>query len=111
MRKRFRGHSWSEFLNPKSGDMLFVKFVFSEKYGGVEEFIVVYLASVAEKPVEVVKYDCSEKEAVHIHGFVAGKKEKKYIKREKSFETLEEFIGDIRNNWRFYKSRFMEGKP
>ena len=111
MHRAEREHSWSEFLDREGNNILLVKFLFREDFSGVEEFTVIYLIAVGGKIKEVVKYDCSEKEAVHVHKLFGGKKEKKYLEKEKGFGTLEEFVQDIRKNWRLYRARFMEGTP
>jgi len=111
MRNGRREHSWSEFLDREGQNTLFVKYLFSEDFKGVQEFAVIYLIAISGKINEVVKYDCSEKEATHVHRFYKGKKEKRYLEREKSFETLKEFVQDIRGNWRLYRAKFLEGMP
>ncbi len=111
MRKAEREQSWSEFLDSEGQNILFVKYIFSEDFKEVREFAVIYLIAMEGEIKEVVKYDCSEKEGTHVHRHCKGKKEKRYMEREKSFETLKEFVQDIRENWRLYRARFLEGKP
>jgi len=110
MRREEREHSWSEFLDTEGNNILLVKFLFPKDFSGVEEFTVIYLIAIGEEIKEIVKYDCSEKEAVHVHKLFGGKKEKKHLEKEKSFDTLEEFVQDIRKNWRLYRARYLEEK-
>src|SRR3989344_5185137 len=95
-----RQQSWSEYLDRERENKLFVRFVFSSDFREVEEFAVVYLTAVDGKSYEVMRYDCTKYEAVNVHQFFHKQAEKKYLKREKTFETLEEFIADVRKNWR-----------
>jgi hypothetical protein len=75
---------------------LFVRFVFNSDFKEVEEFAVSYLTIVDNKPYEVIRYDCNKNEAVNVHYFYHKKPEKRYLDKEKSFSTLEQFIGDIK---------------
>ena len=108
MDKKERQQSWSEFLDKEKKNLLLVRYVFDQSFREVEEFAVIYLTILEEKPVEVVRYDCSSKETAHIHTFYSKPPEKKYLKKEKSFETLEEFISSIKKNWRQYRVKFLE---
>lgn len=108
MVEKERQQSWSEYLDKKKENKLFVRFVFTPNFKEVEEFAVIYLTIIDEKNQEVVRYDCSKKEAVNIHQFFHKPPKKRYLNRKKSFETLEEFIEDIKKNWEIYKSRFFE---
>lgn len=108
MVEKERQQSWSEYLDKKKENKLFVRFVFTPDFKEVEEFAVTYLTTINEKNQEIVRYDCSKEEAVNVHHFFHKPPQKKYLNREKSFETLEDFIEDIRKNWRIYKSRFFE---
>jgi len=103
-----RQQSWSEYLDKGKENQLFVRFVFSEDYKSIEEFAVSYLTTVNEKAEEVVRFDCGRRETVNVHYFFNKPPKKRYLKREKSFETLEEFVKNIRANWMLYRSRFLD---
>jgi len=103
-----RQQSWSEFLDKKRENKLFVRFVFSQDFKEVEEFAVIYLIIFEDEEKEVIRYDCSKKEAINVHKFFYKQAKKTYLNKDKSFETLEEFIKDIRENWGIYRSRFFE---
>ena len=104
-----RQQSRSEFLNGEHKNKLFVRFVFSVDFKGIEEFAVIYLLIAEKKTFEVVRFDCSSLEKVHAHYFFLKKrKQKKILHREKSFKTLLELTQNIRKNWRVYRLKFSE---
>lgn len=108
MVEKERQQSWSEYFDQGKKNKLFVRFVFTSDFKEVEEFAVVYLIILEEKEEEVIRYDCSEREATNVHKFFHKKAQKRYLNREKSFDTLKEFIEDIRKNWVIYRSKFFE---
>ena len=81
---------------------------FSRDYTTVEEFAVVYLAELEEIICEVLRYDCNKRETVHIHNFSRKKRKKRFIDKEKSFDTMNEFMEEIEKNWRIYRLKFLE---
>ncbi|MFH1256849.1 MAG: hypothetical protein V1494_06185 [Candidatus Diapherotrites archaeon] len=103
-----RQQSWSEYLDKEKENKLFVRFVFSPDFKEVEEFAVIYLTTVGDEICEVIRFDCSEREAVNVHQFFHKPPKKIYLKREKCYETLEEFMEDIRKKWAVYRSKFLE---
>lgn len=108
MVERERQHSFSRFLDKAEKNKLFVRFVFLPDCTGVEEFAVVYLAEIEGESHEVLRYDCSKKEAVHLHNFFYKKQRKSFIGKEKSFDTIEELVKEIQKNWRVYRLKFLE---
>lgn len=100
--------SWSEYLDDSLENKLIVRFVFNEDFSGIAEFAVVYVSLVNGNFREIIRYDCSDDEAVNVHRFFAGPSDKRYLDSEKCFETLERFIDDIKVNWRLYRAKFME---
>ncbi|PIU21041.1 MAG: hypothetical protein COT15_04410 [Candidatus Diapherotrites archaeon CG08_land_8_20_14_0_20_34_12] len=105
-----RQESWSEYLDKEMKNKLFVRFVFDPNFKEVEEFAVIYLMIIDNKPCEVIRYDCNKNEAVNVHYFYHKNPEKRYLDKEKSFSTLEEFIEDIKKNWRNYQIKYFEKK-
>lgn len=103
-----RQQSWSEFLDKEKQNKLLVRFVFTKDFSEVEEFAVVYLALVGEAFHEVVRYDCSRFEAVNVHHFFYKPPKKRFLNKPKCFQTLTEFAGDIRKNWRIYRLQYLE---
>jgi len=105
---RERQVSWSEYLDKRQENNIFVRIVLAEGRGEIEEFAVIYLAEFGERVCEIVRYDCGSDEAVHIHRFYSKPAKKSYLNREKSFETIDYFIENLRKNWRIYRSKFLE---
>lgn len=97
-------------LDALKQDKLFVRYVFSPDFAGVEEFAVSYWTIIDEKIFEVIQYDCSKGEDVNVHRFFSKKLKKRYLDKEKSFDTLMELVEDIEANWRIYRLKFMEKK-
>jgi len=103
-----RQRTFSEFLDEERLNKLFVRLVFTSK-GEIQEFAVIYLIIIDDKPVEVVKYDCSDREAVHVHHvFKKRRKRKRQLDREKNYDTILEFMENIQKNWRDYRQKFLE---
>ncbi len=103
-----RQQSWSEYLDSEKENKLFVRFVFSADFKEVEEFAVIYLTTIDGETFEVIRFDCSKHETLNVHQFFFKRPEKRYLNREKNFTTLQEFIENIRKNWRVYRTKFLE---
>lgn len=103
-----REQSFSEYLDKEMNNKLFVKFVFSDDFKEVEAFAVSQISIIGEKPVEIIRFDATAKEKTNVHKFYLKPPEKQYLNKEKNFETLEEFMKRIKNNWRMYRSRYEE---
>jgi hypothetical protein len=99
---------WSEFLDDKYEVKLLVTYAFVENREDIEEFAIVLLAIIDEKPVEIVRFDCSSKEAVNVHKFYKKPPEKNYLGKTKSFETMVELIEYVKKNWVKLKIAFFE---
>jgi len=108
MVERERQQSLSYFLDKGEENKLFIRYVFTQNYSGIEEFAVVYCIIEGKNIYEVVRYDCSKREAVHTHKFFCKKPEKRSLEREASFDTMQYFIELIEKNWREYRLKFME---
>ena len=108
MVKKDRQQSFSEYLDEEKNDKIFVRYVFKRDYSEIEEFAVIYLTIVDGKTQEVVRYDCAEDEAVHVHHFFYTPSKKRYLNKSKSFETLEYFIEMVKKHWLDYRSKFLE---
>jgi hypothetical protein len=107
-KERQRSCSW--FLDGKKENKLFVRFVFTSDGKGIEEFSVSYCTIMDDGLHEIVRYDCSEKETVHIHQFFRKASVKRSLDKEKSYETMQELIDLIEKNWRQYLVKFREGQ-
>jgi len=108
MVEKERQISFSWYLDDKRENKLFVRFVFTPSGKSLEEFAVSYCTIVDEKPREIVRYDCSARETVHTHQFFRKPAVKRPLNREKSYETMQEFINSIEKNWRQYLVKFRE---
>ena len=106
--QNMREQSWSEFLDEEKENLVFVKFVFSGDFSEIKEFVISFISIIKEEPKEIIRFDCGEKEPVHVHRFYSKKQAKRFLKKEKSFETLQGFIKDVRKNWRQYRSKYAE---
>src|SRR3989344_940535 len=108
MADRERQQSWSEFLDSKRENILFVRFVFSQDFKSVEEFAVIYVSIMDDKTRQILRYDCSVFEGVHVHQFYKKPLAKKYLKMEKSFDAIEELVRTVREKWAVFLSEFKE---
>jgi len=103
-----RQETFSEFLDKEKQNKLFVRLVFTPK-GAIEEFAVIYCAIIDNVPYEVVRYDCSARETIHVHHFFKKKrKRKRHLERERNYDTIEEFMETIKKNWHDYRMKFLE---
>ena len=103
---RQRSDSW--YLDEKKENKIFFRFVFTPDGDGLEEFAVSYWTMIDEKPCEIVRYDCSARETVHIHQFFHKPPKKRILDKEISYDTMQEFIKIIEKNWRQYLIKFRE---
>lgn len=100
--------SWSEFLDAEGQNKLISRYVLAEDFGKIEEFALVYVTIIDGEAHEVIRYDCSSDETVHVHRFFRRPPEKTYLEKGKTLETMEELTKHIRANWRLYLARFLE---
>jgi len=105
-KERTRNFSW--FLDKEEENIVFVRFVFAPDGKGLEEFSVSYCNIVEGCFYEIVRYDCSGREAVHIHQFYRKPVAKRVLGKEKSFGTMAEFTALIEKNWREYLQGYKE---
>ncbi|MFH1588093.1 MAG: hypothetical protein ABIA76_02010 [Candidatus Diapherotrites archaeon] len=96
--------SWTEELSEE--DFILNRIVYSKDFKKVEKFAVIYETKTGTKIKEAIKFDCGKTEPLHIHNFKTN--EKRYLNKEKSFETIEELTEQIRKNWKTYKLKFFE---
>lgn len=108
MVERERLESLSYFLDKEEENKLFIRYVFSPNFKGIEEFAVVYCIVDDDNVFEVLRYDCSKREAVNVHQFFHKKPKKRFLDKEKSFDTMLVFVKDIEKNWRDYRLKFLE---
>lgn len=112
MNKLQRQQSWSEYLDAEKKNKLFVRYVFTQDFKELEEFAVSFLLVKNDEDYsEIIRYDCSIDEEVHVHKFFHNPPLKKYLQKDKSFTTLMELSEDIRKNWRPYLLHYSEKEP
>ncbi len=108
MVEKDRQRSFSWYLDKEKENKVFVRFVFAPDGKALEEFSVSYCVMMDEKLQEIVRYDCSERETVHLHQFFCKPAKKRKPDKEKSYETMQEFVDIIEKNWRQYLIAFKE---
>ena len=101
-----REQKFIEYLDKNEKHVLLVRFVFSQDYLRVESFAVIYLALHKNKFTEIVKFDASQFEKVNMHLLYNKGMKKQHLDKEKSWETILEFIQKIRDNWHDYWIKF-----
>ncbi|MFA5931368.1 MAG: hypothetical protein WC821_03585 [archaeon] len=88
-------------------DFCIVNFSFDSDFGTVFDFAIIYLHKEENNLLEIVRFDCSNKESFHMHQFYfSSKEEKRFIQKELSFETIEWCLGELREKWFKYKLAF-----
>ncbi|MEK6958586.1 MAG: hypothetical protein AABW59_00925 [archaeon] len=98
------------FLDTEQDNKIFIKYSYSEDLCRVKEFVLIYFTRRYDEFVEVVKYDCSEKERLHVHYFWGNSKHKEYLDREISIDTMLFIMDKLVENWRKYLLKFNESK-
>jgi len=99
---------WSSFLSNDKSDILTVKYIISPKGDKIIEFVIVYTTTINENPKEVIKYDVSQKEKLHVHYNYLRQPKKIFIEKDLSIETMHELINYIEKNYRKMKLKLME---
>jgi hypothetical protein len=105
---RERQESWSEFLDTDGANKLFIRLVFAPNFKDIEEFALIYVTIIGGVCFEVIRYDCNNREAVHVHNFSKKPPEKRRVEKEASVEAMREIAEEIRKNWRLHLSKFLE---
>jgi hypothetical protein len=103
-----RIQQWTYYLGETKKDFIFVKITLSEDFEKMAEYVVIYLTIIENKPVEIVKYDASENEAPHAHLNYLQSAKKLFQNKQINYETVDEILDYIENNWRILKSRYLE---
>lgn len=108
MVEKERQLSYSWYLDKEKKNQVFVRFVFTPDGKAIEEFSISYCAIINEKPIEIMRYDCSAREKMHMHQFYRNHHEKKRLDKEVSYNTMQEFVDNIEKNWQQYLIKFKE---
>ena len=101
-----RERSFTEQID--SQNTIIGRVVFTEDYAAFEAFSISLLSNIGKKPVEIIRFDGSWKEKVNVHRFYSNPPTKHYMEKEKTFETLDEFRKNIKNNWLQYVLKYKE---
>ena len=96
------------FLDPKQENKLFIKFVYLDDFLGLKEFVISYQTLIDEKFVEIVRYDSSLKENLHIHESFPLKTKKLFLGGEPDMELLVKTKDYLVKNWHKYLIKFKE---
>ena len=102
--------SFSKSLDSKKNYHLFVRFIYSEDFSSVDEFSVSLIYLELEKHLEIIRYDCSRDEAVHVHYFHNSPPKKIYLNDSVSLETLWRYVDEVENNWENYAEKYFKSK-
>lgn len=105
-KERTKNFSW--FLDKAKENIVFVRFVFMPDGKLLEEFSISYCNIADRRFYEIVRYDCSGRETVHIHQFYLAPAAKRTLDKEKSFGTMAEFTTLIEKNRRQYLLSYKE---
>ncbi len=99
--------SWEEGLDGASENKIFTRLIIDDSGRQILRFSVVYLSIVYGRLAEVLRYDFSEKESLHVHKFYLHKPcDKLYLSDATGFEFIEHCVQSIRANWRKYLLSF-----
>lgn len=101
-------YKFTEYLDDARQNLLFVRFVFFEDNGQIEEFVVSQLVNIGGRTEEIIRFDCSAKEPTNVHRFYLNPPKKFYLNEGLGYGALEIFKSNIRNNWHVYRSKYME---
>jgi len=93
-------------LDGQKENMLLVRFVFSDDGFEIIEFVLIYLTKINEKFVEVVKYDFSQREKVHVHFFYPKNPRKVFLDLSPNIDTIFSLKEELELNWHKHLLRF-----
>ena len=100
--------NFNYFLDSERKNRIFVSFTYSADFLSTDEFVLIYLTKIDDSFKEVIKYDYSKREALHVHYF--GKHARKeYLDLPPTIGTLFELKNNLVSNWHRYLLKFMEG--
>jgi len=102
--------SFNKSLDSKMEYYLFVRFVYSMDFSSVDEFSISLVCLEFEKHLEIVRYDCSRDESVHVHYFYNSPPKKVYLNDFVSLETFWQYVDDVEKNWGIYVEKYFKSK-
>lgn len=95
-------------LDEVQGVELFVDFQLGEKSMIVEEFVIILFCYYENKKIEVIKYDYSQKEGLHVHKNYLQNKQKEYLKNKVDSELIVSIKEGLKENWEKYVNLFKQ---
>lgn len=98
--EKFPVYAWKESLDDSFDNYLIVRFVFVPESGKILVFAVVQAVLIDNKLVEVVRFDYSQNEPLHVHRFYTKTCDKVYLDFNVNFLLIENLIIEIKDNWR-----------
>lgn len=81
---------------------------FSSDYSIIKGFSIGHHIKTAEKFLEVIRFDGSEKEPVNVHESYFIPPKKHYLNKPLNVDTILEISERIKANWRIYQSKYLE---
>ncbi len=103
--RKAQEYCFEQYLNDEN--KIFVKFVFGKGFQ-IDAFVVSLISIVNGKANEIIRFDGTKIEKPNVHRFYNKPQSKEYIEMPKSFETIEEFIENIKENWVYYRLKYEE---
>ena len=96
------------FLDLKQENKLFVKFSYLDDFSGLKEFVISYQTLIGESFVEVIRYDSSLKENLHVHELFHLKSKKVFLGGAPDMDLLIRLKDQLEKNWRKYLLKYKE---
>ena len=94
------------FLDSSMENEIYINFTYSQDFSFVIDFVLIYLTNVNGVFKEVVKFDCSQREALHVHYFFKKHARKEYLDLTPTIDTLFDLKNDLVANWQKYLIKF-----
>ncbi len=93
------------FLDGGMENEVYIKFEYSAEFI-VNAFVIIYLTKVNEVFEEVIKYDYSQKETLHVHYYSKKHSRKEYLDFPPTIDTVFELKNNLEANWQKYLIKF-----
>jgi len=95
------------FIDYKNENQIFIRFEYNSDFS-MKAFVIVYLTKINEVFKEVVKYDYSQREQLHVHYFFKKHPRKEYLNLPPTIDTLFELKNRLELKWQKYLIKFNE---
>ena len=94
------------FLDIAQENKIFVKFFLNPNGVDLEDFVIIYFTKVGEEFMEVVKYDFSQKESLHVHYFYPKNPRKVFLELAPALVTIVVLYDELVSSWHKHLLRF-----